>query len=110
MELLREAKAFGKKVYLYTNLSKLPLKHLSELVQTIDGWSIGVHAQSHGLEGHLRLITALGAKNIRLLVEESKANDWIPLSKELNFTVKPYTLNDCDISHREDWYKTKRAS
>lgn len=109
MEVVRLAKSYGKKVYLYTNLSKLPVEHLKELIESIDGWSVGIHEQSRMVPTNLTLIKALGAKSVRVLVEQSKAKEWIPLSDDIGIDVKPFVLDDCDISDREIWYKTSRA-
>lgn len=105
MDLIRMLKRAGKKVYLYTNLSVLPLEYTEELCELVDGWDIGVHAESKNLLRNVTIIMGLGAKSVQLKMEASQAQPYYRLEEELGVEINPWILDDCDVSWREDWYK-----
>lgn len=97
--------ALDKKVYVYSNLSVLPPEQeLASLALIVSGWSIGVHRQSVNLIENLERLLRYGAKGVRLMIEQSQAHHYTDLVSHLDVGIKPFVLDDCDVSDREDWY------
>lgn len=102
-----------KNVYVYTNLSTLPedSRLLSALCGIVDGWNVGIHPETDNEKLWLnasRLIeNGVNPNSIRLMIEQSKAKDYISFANQLNIQIKPWVMDDCDISSKEDWYILK---
>lgn len=105
LSVMRTAYLSHKTVYVYTNLSHFPNSStLTILARCVTGWTIGVHRQSVNLVENLERLVHFGGQRIRVVVEQSQAKHFVDLVKHLPVEIKPYILDDCDISDREDWY------
>ena len=86
--------------YLYTNGSLINRSNF-KILRWFDGVSVGVHDELP--VDQIQFLTAL--KNVRFLIDREKVGryrDIIPQDR-----IKLYTLNDCNLTDREDWVVLK---
>lgn len=92
----------GKKVYLYTNGLLLTDEIATQLHKNIDGVTVGIHDNLMEVLG--KVLPASLKIPIRLSIWEKELTESnTKMLAELKIPYTLWTMDDCDITYKEDW-------